>query len=116
MRWKALRAKLPGGTVDAVIVFLIVQLLPVQLGVELGCSRIIQEALASTLKHPGASTAQVSIGSGGSDVMVRMADDGGGASLKGLGSGQGLIGSLPTGRRPAGGYLVEAALRWGGRR
>jgi hypothetical protein len=36
MRWKALRAMLPGGAVDAVIVLLVAQLLPTQPDVELG--------------------------------------------------------------------------------
>lgn len=107
---------LPGGAVEAVIVFLVGRLLPGQPGVELGRYRIIQEALASTLKPPGATTALVSRGSGGSDMMVRIAGDGGGASLKGLGRGQGLIGSPAAGPHIAGGCLVGAALLWGGRR
>ena len=89
-------------------------------GVELSCYRIVQEALTNTLKHSGARTACVTIGTGPGCLRVRVTDDGTGAGLDGPGTGQGLIGmreratayggTLSAGPRPEGGYCVEAVL------
>jgi signal transduction histidine kinase len=88
-------------------------------GVELNCYRIVQEALTNTLKHSGASRAEVSVCGDQRGVTVRVFDDGRGQAAGGQVSGQGLIGlreraaayggTLSAGP-VSGGYLVEATL------
>lgn len=98
-------------------------------GVELSCYRIVQEALTNTLKHSGTGgtqvNAQVSIAGEASEVRVRVVDDGHGpAGPAQSPAGHGLIGmreraaayggTVSTGPRPGGGYVVEAVLPRGG--
>jgi signal transduction histidine kinase len=85
--------------------------------------RIVQEALTNTLKHAGATRAQVSLRYDPDELRVRVSDDGRGttdAAANGGGEGHGLIGmrervalfggQVQAGRSPDGGYCVTARL------
>jgi signal transduction histidine kinase len=88
-------------------------------GVELSAYRIVQEALTNTLRHAGASRAEVRIGYDSAAVEVEVRDDGRGAAAGDAG-GHGLVGmrerasmlggSLEAGPHPDGGYRVHATL------
>ncbi|MGY0059823.1 sensor histidine kinase [Streptomyces sp. LZ34] len=94
---------------------------PVPSGVGLAAYRVVQEALTNTVKHAAGSTAEVTVAYGEDRLRVEVTDTGGtpGASAA-TGGGRGLIGlrerlavyggTLHTGQRPGGGYLVEAAI------
>jgi signal transduction histidine kinase len=90
-------------------------------GVDLSAYRIVQEALTNTLRHAGPARARVSLRFRPDGVDVEVADDGTAAApAPGRVDGHGLIGmrervtlyggSLSTGRRPEGGYMVRAHL------
>ncbi|GAA2217003.1 histidine kinase [Micromonospora olivasterospora] len=92
----------------------------VPLGVQVGAYRIVQEALTNTLRHAGASAAEVLVRVDESEVRVRITDDGRGPA-GGCGSGHGLVGmrerasllggTLQAGPRPGcAGFEVQARL------
>ncbi|TDC19658.1 sensor histidine kinase [Actinomadura bangladeshensis] len=88
-------------------------------GVELSAYRIIEEALTNALKHAGATLVTVRLDYGGTDLEVRVHDDGTGTGEPGPG-GHGLVGmrervavlggDLETGPAPGGGFRVAARL------
>ena len=89
--------------------------------VELTAYRIVQEALTNVIRHSHATTVDVTVRAEGEQLAVSVADNGCGASaIEGGPSGLGLLGmrertqaaggTLATGDRPAGGFLVEATL------
>jgi signal transduction histidine kinase len=88
-------------------------------GVELSAYRIIEEALTNALKHAGATLVTVRLDYGGTELEVRVHDDGTGGEEPGPG-GHGLVGmrervavlggELETGRAPDGGFRVAARL------
>ena len=91
--------------------------------VDLSAYRIVQEALTNTLRHAGASRADVTVRSGPDGVELDVVDDGCGpvAGTGGTGgAGRGLVGmreraamvggTLDAGPLPAGGYRVHAQL------
>jgi signal transduction histidine kinase len=88
-------------------------------GVDLAAYRVIQEALTNTLKHAGRAHARVLLRYGDRSLELEIADDGPGASLE-RSHGRGLIGmrerlalfggSLETGGRPGGGFMVRAQI------
>ncbi|MCQ0005968.1 sensor histidine kinase [Actinomadura madurae] len=107
-------------------------------GVELSAYRIVEEALTNALKHAQATMVTVSLRFGGTDLEVRVLDDGTGngeAGPEGHGEagpgrhgeagsgGHGLVGmrervavlggELETGRGPGGGFRVAARLPLG---
>ena len=87
--------------------------------VDLSAYRIVQEALTNTLKHAGASRADVALRYSTSELAVEVHDDGT-ADANGDGVGRGLIGmrervavfggSLSAGPAPGGGFTVLARL------
>jgi signal transduction histidine kinase len=104
---------------------------PVQIHVDGNCDdlppalqltiyRIVQEALTNVLKHADATTAEVHVSVDGSQVVVRVRDDGRSTHANGSGGGHGLVGmrervalfngNLQAGPHPAGGFAVEAML------
>jgi signal transduction histidine kinase len=94
-------------------------------GVALSAYRIVQEALTNTLKHAGATRAEVTITLRDSRLEVEILDDGRGkpsaGALDAAPGGKGLVGmrervavyagTLDAGPRPDGGYRVHAVLR-----
>jgi signal transduction histidine kinase len=89
--------------------------------VELTVYRVVQEALTNVRKHAGAQArADVRIRYRSDDVEVEIADDGRGPSVPTAGLGMGQIGmrerisavggSLETGPKSRGGYLVRARI------
>jgi signal transduction histidine kinase len=91
-------------------------------GVDLSAFRIVQEALANTLKHAGAAHARVRLRFGDDEMEVDVVDDGHGArpTASDNGRGQGLVGMrervamlggrLEAGYRANGGFEVRATL------
>jgi signal transduction histidine kinase len=90
-------------------------------GVALTVYRIVQEALTNTLKHAGEASASVCLRFTGAGLEVEICDDGRGPSPhSGDGVGHGLVGmrervalyggTLHTGHRPGGGFLVRAVI------
>ncbi|ROO85389.1 signal transduction histidine kinase [Actinocorallia herbida] len=90
--------------------------------------RIVQEALTNVRKHADTRTAWVRLDYGPDTLRIRIEDEGPGTCLgavPGRGTGRGLIGmreracavngSVRTGRREGGGFLVEADLPLGTR-
>lgn len=88
-------------------------------GVDLTAYRIVQEALTNVRKHAGPASASVTVRRGDDGIELEIKDDGPGTGKNG-GSGQGLIGmrervalyggTLESGKRSDGGYLVRAKL------
>lgn len=93
---------------------------PLAAGIDLAAYRVVQEALTNTIKHAGASAADVRVVYAGGRVKLEVADDGIGPAANGSNGGQGLIGmrervtlyggELETEPRPGGGFLVRASL------
>jgi signal transduction histidine kinase len=93
---------------------------PVELapGLDISAYRIVQEALTNALKHAGEARASVVVTYGAASLEIEVADDGQGGS--GNGGGHGLTGlrervavfggTLETGGREGGGFLVRARL------
>jgi signal transduction histidine kinase len=90
-------------------------------GVDLTVFRILQEALTNVLKHAGDAHARVTLKYEHDAIEVEVADDGRGPPAEGTPSpGHGLIGmrervalfggSLETGARPGGGFVVRARI------
>ncbi|GIM94356.1 sensor histidine kinase [Paractinoplanes toevensis] len=80
----------------------------VPLGVQLGAYRIVQEALTNTLRHAGASRAEVLLRVDEAEVFVRIRDNGGGAAANGKGGGgHGLTGMRERAELLGGTLLAE---------
>jgi signal transduction histidine kinase len=90
-------------------------------GVDLSAYRIVQEALTNTLRHAGASRAEVTVRSAPGMLELDVLDDGrGGGSPTSEGGGRGIAGmreratmlggTLDAGPLPEGGYRVHARL------
>jgi len=92
---------------------------PLPAAVDLSAYRIVQEALTNTLKHARAAHAIVRVRYG-PELGLEIRDDGDGGESNGGKGGSGLIGmrervavlggSVDTGPRPGGGYLVSARI------
>ncbi len=92
---------------------------PLPAAVDLSAYRIVQEALTNTLKHARAAHATVRVRYG-PELDLEIGDDGAGGESNGGTGGSGLIGmrervavlggSVATGPRPGGGYLVSARI------
>ena len=95
---------------------------PLPDALELSAYRIIQEALTNTLKHAGATRAEVTVRYAEDGVELTVTDDGAGEAAPSAlpGAGQGLVGMrervalfhgrLDAGRLPGGGFRVVAHL------
>jgi signal transduction histidine kinase len=93
-------------------------------GIDLTAYRVVQEGLTNALRHAGDAHARLVLRYGSDALQVEVADDGTGPATHGNGQGHGLIGmrervallggTLETGARPGGGFLVHAELplRW----
>jgi len=88
-------------------------------GADLAAYRVIQESLTNALKHAGSANARVSMNFADDRLTIEVADDGVGPALV-PGLGHGLIGmrervgvfggTLTTGERPGGGFVVRAEI------
>jgi signal transduction histidine kinase len=104
---------------------------PLPARIDLAAFRIVQESLTNIIRHAGSGTATVSLTYGGSELTVRVDDDGHGADSSHSGGdsgggeagnwmGSGIVGmreraavlggSLDAGPLPAGGFRVQARL------
>jgi signal transduction histidine kinase len=90
-------------------------------GVDLTAYRVVQEALTNALKHGAGATARVVVRYGNDALDLEIADDGRGPPPDGTQTaGHGLIGmrervdlfggSLETGERRGGGFVVRARI------
>jgi signal transduction histidine kinase len=92
-------------------------------GLDLSAYRIVQEGLTNTLKHSGASQAEVQVRYGPRELEVEVRDDGTGGTAPGdddsvMGLGHGLVGvrervkiyggQMSAGASRAGGYVLRA--------
>ncbi|WP_327587743.1 sensor histidine kinase [Nonomuraea sp. NBC_00507] len=87
--------------------------------VDLAATRIIREALTNVSRHSGTTQATLTVSNTSGNIMIRVEDEGPGASYEG-GSGFGLQGmserasalggTLEAGPRPEGGFRVVARL------
>ncbi len=101
---------------------------PLPPSAQLAIYRIVQEALTNTLKHAPGASARVRLSYSDGQVELEVTDDGvgaggaGGAGARvGGGSGHGITGmreraavfggQVSAGRRPSGGWRVQAVLR-----
>jgi signal transduction histidine kinase len=95
-------------------------------GVDLSAYRIVQEALTNTLRHAGASRAEVTVRYGPREIGVEVVDDGAGAAagaVDGESAGHGIVGmreraalvggTVEVGAAPGGGFRVRADLPLG---
>jgi signal transduction histidine kinase len=88
-------------------------------GADLAAYRVIQESLTNALKHAGPANARVSMDFAADRLTIEVADDGRGPASE-PGIGHGLIGmrervgvfggTLTTGERPGGGFVVRAEI------
>ncbi|GGM06357.1 MULTISPECIES: sensor histidine kinase [Micromonospora] len=93
---------------------------PVPDGVALAVYRIVQEALANSLRHAGTATGQVRLTFGGTFLSAEVTDTGRGPGPQPPRPGHGLVGmqewvglyggTLHTGPRPGGGFRVYASI------
>ena len=100
---------------------------PVPRTVEVSAYRIVQEALTNTVKHAGATRADVCVRYTSEALVVEVVDDGPGVAARptGTSGGHGLIGmrervalpggELRAGPRATGGFGVEAVFPLNGR-
>jgi signal transduction histidine kinase len=95
-------------------------------GVDLSAYRIVQEALTNTLRHAGASRAEVTVRYGPREIGVEVVDDGAGVAagaVDGESAGHGIVGmreraalvggTVEVGAAPGGGFRVRADLPLG---
>ena len=92
---------------------------PLPAGLDVAAYRIVQEALTNALKHAGRAKTRVRVRYEPDALALAVEDDGAGAAASN-GGGHGLVGmrervsmyggELTAGRRPEGGYLVQARL------
>ncbi|MGN6797326.1 MAG: sensor histidine kinase [Gaiellaceae bacterium] len=90
------------------------------IGIDLSAYRIVQEGLANALNHANCAHANVTVRYAGDGVEVEIADDGSAVNGSGRSEGERLAGmrervalyggTLETGPRSGGGYLVRAQL------
>lgn len=96
---------------------------PVPSGIGLAAYRVVQEALTNAVKHAAGAAARVVVDYGPDRLRVEVTDTGGAAApAAATGDGRGLPGlrerlalyggTLQTGRRPTGGFRVEALIPW----
>lgn len=88
-------------------------------GIDLCAYRVVQECLTNVLKHAGPATARVSLHYG-TELELRVTDDGRGAAATPEGNGHGLIGmrervklykgTVAAGSKPSGGFEVVVTL------
>jgi len=93
---------------------------PLPRGIDLSAYRIVQEGLTNTLKHAGASHAEVVIHYSSDEVRLEVRDDGRGAAASN-GKGHGLIGirervklyggEMTAGTANGGGFLLSTRLQ-----
>jgi signal transduction histidine kinase len=96
-------------------------------GPDLAAYRVVQEGLTNVLKHAGQARTHVRLDYRPAELVIEVADDGGGASpgcAAGAGPGRGLIGlreriaiyggNLDAGPRPGGGWRIRAVVPWPG--
>jgi signal transduction histidine kinase len=94
---------------------------PLPPGVDLTAYRIVQEGLTNVLKHAGSAHARVTVRYDDAAIAVEVADDGRGVLTDPAdGSGHGLLGmrervavfdgTLETGARPGGGFVLRARI------
>jgi signal transduction histidine kinase len=93
---------------------------PLPPGIELSAYRIAQEALTNTLRHAGASRAEVTVCTGDGTIELDVVDDGRAPVRASDGAGRGIAGmreraamlggTLEAGPRPEGGFRVHASL------
>ncbi|GAA2876640.1 histidine kinase [Streptosporangium fragile] len=99
---------------------------PIPPGLELSAYRIIQEALANTLRHAGPTRAAVTVSHRPHSLFLEVVDEGSrDGRTRAEGAGHGLVGMrervalfhgrLATGPLPGGGYAVRATLPLGTR-
>jgi signal transduction histidine kinase len=91
-------------------------------GVSLSAYRIVQEALTNVLRHAGAARARVDVRHEDGSIAIEVTDDGRGLAATSAhnGSGHGIAGmrervavyggTLHTGPRPGGGFVVRARI------
>jgi signal transduction histidine kinase len=96
-------------------------------GVDLSAYRIVQEALTNTLRHAGATRADVTVRYGADEIGVEVVDDGSGSTPDAteVTTGHGLVGmreraallggTIEVGAAPGGGFRVHAELPLGTR-
>jgi signal transduction histidine kinase len=92
---------------------------PLPTGVDVNAYRVIQEGLTNALKHAGSAHARVRLRYGEDLLVIEVTDDGRGAAAT-PGVGHGLVGmrervgmfggTVETGPRPGGGFLVRAEI------
>ncbi len=97
---------------------------PLTGGLDLSAYRIVQEGLTNSLKHAGASAAEVTVAYGNDGVRLEVRDHGRADLSSADGQGHGLIGigervkifggEMSAGPAPGGGFLVRARLPYGG--
>jgi signal transduction histidine kinase len=93
-------------------------------GVDLAAYRVVQEALTNALKYAGPAHAWVSVDWRGDQLVLQVENDGKGNSNGESGGGHGLVGmkervavvggTLESGPRPGGGFVVTAHIPTGG--
>lgn len=94
---------------------------PLPEGVDLSAYRILQEALTNTLRHAGATRADVRVRYASDAVELEVSDDGAGSTR--TSGGRGIVGmrervalfggELQAGSRPGGGFTVRARMPLG---
>jgi signal transduction histidine kinase len=92
-------------------------------GVDLAAYRVVQEALTNALKYAGPARAWVKVQWGGDKLLLRVENDGA-TDANGQSGGHGLVGmkervavvggTLESGPRPGGGFVVQASIPIGG--
>jgi signal transduction histidine kinase len=93
---------------------------PLPPGLDLSAYRIVQEGLTNSLKHSGASQAEVDVRYGPTDLELEVRDDGTGAVSTDEGLGHGLVGvrervkiyggEMSAGASRSGGYVLRARI------
>jgi signal transduction histidine kinase len=93
-------------------------------GVDLAAYRVVQEALTNALKYAGPARAWVTVQWGGDQLVLQVENDGLNEANGQAGGGHGLVGmrervavvggTLESGPRPGGGFVVKARIPIGG--
>ncbi len=98
---------------------------PLPAAVDLAAYRIVQESLTNVIRHAGPASAAVSLGYHDDELRIEVSDTGRGPKVEPGSTGHGLAGmreraatvggTVQTGPRPGGGFLVAARLPVDGR-